>query len=109
MLVGCIRLTKQNRGPDYPSGYPEFSAFVSEPEYQDFRRFKVLRMRMLLCKQDEIAQLESSLNQADREEERRLWLGNQRRDNNPKRRAIFEKLDDAFESYGTSSTRCFLQ
>jgi hypothetical protein len=47
---------------------------------QTLRRFRTVRMRMLLLKQDKIAQLREELNKIDREEEVELWLGSLRMD-----------------------------
>ena len=55
---------------------------------------------MLLLKQDELSRLESQLDVVDNQEERALFLGNSRRDQNPERREIFVKLDAALLNYG---------
>lgn len=59
-----------------------------------------MRARLLVLKQDELSRLESQLDQVDNEEERDLFLGNSRRDQNPERREILAKLDVALSSYG---------
>ncbi|KAI4217626.1 MAG: hypothetical protein LQ351_000222 [Letrouitia transgressa] len=85
---------------DYRPGYPQFSALIgSHPAFHIYRRFLRIRARLLLLKQDELSLLESQLDQVDRDEERELFLGNARRDNNPERRAIFLKIQAALSDY----------
>ncbi|OCK98030.1 uncharacterized protein K441DRAFT_674686 [Cenococcum geophilum 1.58] len=59
--------------------------------YQNFRRFRTTRMRMLLAKQDEISKLESQLHAIDQDEPAELFLGSMRLDKNPNRKDV---LDD---------------
>lgn len=91
-------------GKLYRSGYPLYSSFLARhSEYQNFRRFRTLRMRMLLLKQDKIVRLEEELNQIDRDEQSELFLGSTRRDKNAKREDVLLRLDEAFSQYGQSS------
>lgn len=57
-------------------------------------------MRLLLLKQDEITLLEAALDNSDNEETRPLFLGNARRDANPDRKQIIQKLTTALAEYG---------
>jgi hypothetical protein len=84
-------------------GYSSFSAFLGHSaDLQNFRRFRVLRMRMLLLKQDAVVQLEEKLEKIDNEETKFVFLGNSRLDKNEKRIAVLQQLDDALEAYGTN-------
>ncbi|KAL9614266.1 MAG: hypothetical protein Q9167_001222 [Letrouitia subvulpina] len=85
---------------DYRPGYPQFSALISShPAFHIYRRFLRIRARLLLLKQDELSVLESQLDQVDRDEEREIFLGNTRRDNNPERKALFMKIKVALSEY----------
>ena len=85
----------------WKNGYPLYSLFLSsQTGLQNFRRFRTLRMRMLLLKQDRISRLEEQLNEIDRSEPAVLFLGNCRRDKNEHRESVLKKLDDAFSDYG---------
>ena len=57
-------------------------------------------MRLLLLKQDKVAQLEDELNEVDNAEEKELFLGSSRRDRNTRRKDILERLDAALNDYG---------
>lgn len=86
---------------EYRSGYPQFAALLDvHPAFQSFRRFSRTRLRLLLLKQDEIACLEVSLDSADAHEQSPLSLGCVRKDDNPERRMILEKLQVALAQYG---------
>lgn len=59
-------------------------------------------MRMILYKQDQISLLEAELHAIDNSEERPLFLGARRRDQNQERSAKLQQLDTALIEYGTS-------
>lgn len=85
----------------YRKGYPRVSAIIGEtPEYQIFRRFRRARARLILAKQDRVAQLEEQLDQVDLNEKAELFLGNMRRDKNQQRIALLADLDEALGDYG---------
>ncbi|KAI0379232.1 hypothetical protein F5Y04DRAFT_260028 [Hypomontagnella monticulosa] len=85
---------------DYPPGYPRFAALTSShPSFHVFRRFSMLRARMLLHKQDGISQLESTLERIDLEEPKAIFLGSRRKDANDARRDILAKIDEAMADY----------
>lgn len=67
-----------------------------------------MRARLLLLKRDEISELEMQLDQIDREEPRRLFLGSRRRDTNLGRRQVLARLDTALADYGQESHLMFL-
>jgi hypothetical protein len=69
---------------------------------KNLRRFRIVRMWMLLLKQNKIAQLEEELNKIDREEEAELWLGSWRKDRNACRKDVLARLDETFSDYGNS-------
>lgn len=86
---------------DFPRGYPRFSAFVAALDnFQVFRRFSHVRARLLLLKQDRIAELEEKLNEIDEDEPRVVFRATRRGDKNPERKALLDELDSALESYG---------
>ncbi|KAB2107124.1 hypothetical protein AG0111_0g4687 [Alternaria gaisen] len=87
---------------DFQPGYPKFAALLDvHPAFQNFRRFTRARLRLLLLKQDEIATLETSLDFADENEPRKLFLSCARRDENPKRVEMLKKLQVSLSEYDT--------
>ncbi|KAK8198164.1 uncharacterized protein BKA78DRAFT_350500 [Phyllosticta capitalensis] len=92
--VENTRLTDQ-------SGYTGYANVIAVPDYMNFRRFKVLRVRMLLRQQFKIERMEkqlSELDQVDRENNA-LWLNSQKMDGNQERERLFEELNTAMASY----------
>jgi hypothetical protein len=86
----------------YRKGYPQLSFIIGEtPEFQNFRRFRRVRARLMLVKQDRVAEIEEKLDDIDRNEEAELFLGNRRRDRNDKRAVVLKNLDEALADYGT--------
>ena len=86
---------------DYPNGYPRFSALSAAlPSFQICRRFRAVRSRLLLLKQDEVAELELKLDEIDRTEPRPIYLGSRRRDANAERKQVLARLDAALADYG---------
>ncbi|KAK4209279.1 hypothetical protein QBC37DRAFT_450723 [Rhypophila decipiens] len=71
------------------------------------RRFSHLRTRLLLLEQDRVAELEEKLNKIDRDETRKLFLGNRRRDKNEERLSVLEDLRGALKSYDDLVERSF--
>jgi len=64
----------------YPAGYPRFSFLLATQKcFQVVRRFARVRPRFLVQKQKELSELEEQLDKVDREDPRRLFLGNRRR------------------------------
>lgn len=54
---------------DYPQGYPRLAAVLQcDPNFPVYRRFKTLRHRVILHRQQELVQLERQLNDLDRED-----------------------------------------
>lgn len=64
------------------------------------RRFEIIRNRLLLWKQDEVARLEETLTEVDQAETTFIFLGSLRDDHNGARKQIMEKLDTALADYG---------
>ena len=60
----------------------------------------MLRMRMLLHKQDKVTQLEQKLNKIDLDEKIPAFLGCRRKDTNIEREKVFMDLDIALGIYG---------
>lgn len=86
---------------DYPSGYPRFSALVgTHSSFYVCRRFSTLRARLLLQKQDRIAELEHQLQHIDEEESQPLFLGSLRKDRNQDRERVLANIDVALQDYG---------
>jgi hypothetical protein len=85
----------------YRKGYPQFSFIIGEtPEFQNFRRFRRVRARLMLVKQDRIVEMEKRLDDIDRDEKAELFLGNVRRDRNDERAVVLRNLDEALADYG---------
>lgn len=88
-------------GKGVREGYPAYSLLLGHhSEFQTFRRFRTLRMRMLLIKQDEISILEDELSKLDEDEQSEIFLGSSRQDVNQTRRSVLKKLNQAFKDYG---------
>ncbi|OJD33385.1 uncharacterized protein BKCO1_3100086 [Diplodia corticola] len=86
---------------EYRSGCPLYSFQLAlGKDFKNFRRFKTVRMRMLLVKQNSIAALERKLKTADDEEVAELRLGCLERDNNEERGRVLRELDTALKDYG---------
>ncbi|KAK4231616.1 hypothetical protein QBC38DRAFT_226349 [Podospora fimiseda] len=96
----------QNRPPtmeSYREGYPRLAAFLnSEKEFTAFRHFGQVHVRLLLEKQDEIAQLEERLDQLDKNETNDFALRTRREHpRSDERRALFAELEAKVVSYDT--------
>ena len=59
-----------------------------------------MRARLLLIKQDHLSILEAQLQEVDRQEPRRLFLGNLRRDNNLERKRLMGEFETVLKDYG---------
>lgn len=86
---------------DFGDGYPKFTALMNlHPAFQNFRRFSRARLRLMLLKQDEISRLETSLDEIDRHEQRKLFLRSVRKDENNERQTILSKMQRSISEYG---------
>lgn len=86
----------------YSEGYPQFSSLISaRVEFFIFRRFRRLRARVLLAKQDKLSLLEEELDNIDEQESRPLFLGKLRGDPNQARRDILCQVEAILRDYGT--------
>lgn len=84
-----------------PLGYPQFSTLVgAHPNFSVFRRFSVVRARLLLRKQQRVAALEKQLEELDLQEPRPLYLGSFEADANATRLQVLKELDEALADYG---------
>lgn len=87
-----------------PQGYSRYSALLaSENSFQIWRRFSILRTRLLLQKQDELSRLEEELENIDAEYEKSLpeWLGNNRKESSSaEKKEVLQKIDFALRDYG---------
>jgi len=94
---------------DHPLGYPQLAAFInSDPNFLMCRRFGFLHTRVLLYRQDELAQLENDLVSLDAEDEqiapkalisRKL---DEARQDSP-RKALIQGIDEKLKEYGKTS------
>lgn len=62
-----------------------------------------MRARLLLRKQDELSLLEEQLDEIDRTETKKLYLGNMRREKNERRKDVLQRMDSALKDYGMAS------
>lgn len=86
---------------DYRRGYPQLAAFLSLDEYFTIvKRFDYLHMRSIAEQQDQIAELETQLNQCDDEEGIQLNLSSRRQDANGKRRDLMNQVHEKLKQYG---------
>ncbi|KAK8880192.1 hypothetical protein PGQ11_001486 [Apiospora arundinis] len=91
---------------DFRKGYPRYSALISSHSaFHVFRRFRILRVRLLLSKQDELSALEKQLNDVDRKEKKPLFLGALRSDANSERRRLLSNIDVALAEYDALAER----
>lgn len=89
----------------YPQGYGKIAALEAcDPNFLIYRKFAWLHNRVLLHRQDELAQLEAELEQLDhyhfREDPRRL-ISRRRDDTRPKatRKEILKTIDSKLAEY----------
>lgn len=64
------------------------------------RRFKRLRARLLLLKQDKLSLLEKKLDDIDDSEECEVFLAKSRIDRNPERQAVLQDIEAGLADYG---------
>jgi len=88
---------------DEPAGYPQLAAFLdSDPNFMMCRRFGVLHMRLLLYRQDELADLERRLSCIDREdsltEEGQQFLSSREMDEEH-RQDLIDEIDRKMKAY----------
>ena len=88
----------------YGIGYPRFTALMSmSRQSQVFRKFRMLRLRMLLYRQDEVVELEERLQEVEDDgEDTDLFRGNRRLDRNKERKSILKQLDKKLAAYGVT-------
>ncbi|MCJ1236843.1 hypothetical protein MMC14_004825 [Varicellaria rhodocarpa] len=87
---------------DFRPGYPRYSTLIgSDDSFQIYRRFSILRTRLLLQKQDRLSLLEKELERIDEEEIAPLFLGSVRFDRNIERQKVLSDIDDALADYDT--------
>ncbi|KAH8892157.1 hypothetical protein GQ53DRAFT_781381 [Thozetella sp. PMI_491] len=85
---------------EYRAGYPRYSALVAaNNDFFVCRRFLRARVRLLLVKQDKICLMEQQLDELDRNESRRLFLGKIRRDTNITRASLLSEMNMHLQSY----------
>jgi hypothetical protein len=88
-----------------PKGYPRLAAVLdSDENFMLYRRFGFLQARLLLHKQDELAELEDELDELDQADalERPLLLQCRRNDDEKvgERKKLLQKIDLKFKEYG---------
>ena len=96
---------------DHPRGYPQLAAFASSDDnFLMCRRFGYLHSRVLLHRQDELAELEKTLLAMDEEDAEldELALQSRRRDDGrpeePSRKSLIAKIDTKLKDYGLSAS-----
>lgn len=93
-----LRTTIEN----HRAGYPQYSALLScADNFLVFRRFKRMRSRILLLKQDKLTALEKRLDEIDKAEENPLFLGVSRVDGNKERQDTLFKIEEGLADFGT--------
>ncbi|KAF4962741.1 hypothetical protein FSARC_9189 [Fusarium sarcochroum] len=89
----------------FPRGYPSLSAFLSgDKEFTMFRCFTRLHARVLLHKQDELAELEErldQLDQADSQVDSYRLLTNRHLSGDSERRALLSEIESKLNQYNT--------
>lgn len=95
---------------DHPLGYPRMAAFInSDPSFLMCRRFGFLHSRVLLYRQDELAQLESQLVEldADDADNNPTVLKSRELDEqqDPTRKDLILSIDEKLKEYGWSGLR----
>jgi hypothetical protein len=60
-----------------------------------------MRARLLLTKQDELSLLEEQLDEIDRTEVKKIYLGNMRQEGDGPRKHVLQRMDLALKDYGT--------
>ncbi|KIL86399.1 hypothetical protein FAVG1_10228 [Fusarium avenaceum] len=89
----------------FPRGYPSLAAFLSsDKEFTVFRCFSRLHTRVLLHKQDELAQLEQRLDELDEEDSRNnsyRLLTNRHRGGDQDRQVLLGEIERKLNEYNT--------
>ncbi|KAI0096923.1 hypothetical protein GGR51DRAFT_542330 [Nemania sp. FL0031] len=84
----------------FRKGYPRVSAFIdSERKFVMFRHFGRLHARLLLHKQDQLAEIESRLEHLDQEESTEFFLACRRQDPSHERRALLNEAEKKLREY----------
>jgi hypothetical protein len=82
-------------------GYPRLAAFLnSAHEFAIFRRFGLLRTRILLYKQDELVELETKLIKLDNEEQVPYHLCSRRSNPSDVQKALVAEIEKKLKEYG---------
>ncbi|KAL8929051.1 MAG: hypothetical protein Q9208_001494 [Pyrenodesmia sp. 3 TL-2023] len=100
---------------DHPRGYPKLAAFmISSDNFSMCRRFAFLHSRVLLHRQDELAEMEKTLlamddEDAELDEESALALQSRRRDDQrpeqPSRKSLIDRIDSKLKDYDDLTMR----
>lgn len=97
---------KERQIEDYPTGYPRFAALLnSHASFYTFRNFSKLRLRVLLGKQDKLAQLEDRMEEIDDNPDFAVIRGTFRRDINGERDALLALIDKHLADYDLTLER----
>ena len=92
---------------DHPMGYPRMAAFInSDPSFLMCRRFGFLHSRVLLYRQDELAQLENQLVELDADDAKnnpRALISRELDEQQaPWRKDLILGIDEKLKEYGWS-------
>lgn len=90
---------------EYRPGYPQYTTLLASADpFLVCRRFRRLRARLILLKQDKIMSLEQELDRLDDEEPHALNLSQLRLDQNEDRQKLLVELEHHLAEYGTSAS-----
>lgn len=91
---------------DYRPGYPQYAALLgSADNFLAFRRFRRLRSRLILLRQDKVAALERELDRLDSEETQVWNLCQLRLDENQERQKLLLDIERELAEYGKKGQR----
>lgn len=93
-------VTSKRSLEEYRQGYPRLAAFLClDKDFTVFKRFNYLHTRTLLELQDQLAKLETQLNDCDDTDRVELGLRNRRHDSNQERRDLLEQIRTRLQIY----------
>ena len=85
----------------FRNGYPRYSALLSSADcFLVLRRFKRLRARVLLRKQDKLTTLEQKLDEIDDDEKMPMFLSTCRHDKNAQRDKVLAEIEEHLLGFG---------
>jgi hypothetical protein len=105
-IAGQYLRSNPHKIESFPRGYSSLAAFLSsDREFTVFRCFSRLHTRVLLHKQDELAQLEQRLDELDEEDSQNnsyRLMTNRHRSGDQDRRALLGEIEQKLNEYSRS-------